>query len=81
MHQESNSREAVAASVAPFAAMSAMSAGEFGMHAAEADGQDTDTTNIQPATEDDPVLRPARPARVVTPAVERVLAWHRRRGG
>ena len=67
MHQESNTREATPAALTPFSVMSGKSADEFGVRAEGPGIRSADSTQ--------------RPARVVTPAVERVLEWYRRRGG
>jgi len=67
MHQESNTREAVAAASAAHAAMTAKPADEPGQRS---NGPSSEAAAERVST---------RPARVITPAVERVLAWHRRR--
>jgi len=67
MHQESNIREAVASASAAHAVMSAKPADEPGPRS---DGPGSEPSAERVST---------RPDRVITPAVERVLAWHRRR--
>ena len=70
MHQESNPREAAAAYSTAHAAMSAKPLDEQ-------DPPQAERSDRQRAAEGESMVHGTR---VITPAVERVLAWHRRHG-